>query len=363
MNEKISRMNERWMQNFMKLIMWIVCLLAVIEYILYFPLDRMGMTYCTFQRYLLIDVVEPFAVGMLVCFFSQYFLRRIKDREMAMYVPFVALTLESFLIACIHNMFPLTMCVYLVPIVMSGIFGRRRLTLIITLMNCVCLAFSSTLPIYDFALWNELHFVYLTIAYVFIIITYLLIWKYISYNKERIKLLEESIQIQSELKSSLIRDKLTGLYNHTGYQQYMNELFDQAVLGMSFIAVMIDIDDFKKINDVYGHENGNKVLCGLSGLLTACVDGDGYACRYGGEEFVLLFQNIDLENVLIRLKKLKKEAAAMKFDFAMDRGVTFSGGAVVYTKQIDTAAAMIVCADEAMYRAKKRGKDCICICG
>ena len=122
-----------------------------------------------------------------------------------------------------------------------------------------------------------------------------------------------------------------------------------------FIAVMMDIDDFKKINDTYGHTFGDRVLTIFAKLIVQEVGTDGFAARFGGEEFMIIF---DHDNQDFALQILKTLGSKLEEHFQKEQqiSVTFSGGLELYSnrKKIDE---LIMNADNKLYQAKRNGKN------
>lgn len=361
MNYNIHQMNEKWIRAFMRLIQMLTVIIALVEFALYFPLDYLGITSGSMMSYLQVIVVTPLLANIGICIVTWHLLKKMKDRNAATYIPFFAVSAICFVVACVHNMFPEIMCIFILPILMSGIFGKKKLTNTITILNAALLCLSAALPIYDSSTWDSLHPIHTVIAYLLIFITYLMVGRLISYNRERIQMLRESARLSNELQNSLLIDKLTGLYNFTGYQQHMNDMFDQAFRGEPLTVAMIDLDNFKEINDRYGHENGNIVIRELAECLKKCVGEQGFACRYGGEEFVLLFHSIGLSDVKERIEDCRQDFLRCHYWFQPERSVSFSCGISVFREAINASAELIVEADQAMYQAKREGKNRICI--
>jgi diguanylate cyclase len=124
-----------------------------------------------------------------------------------------------------------------------------------------------------------------------------------------------------------------------------------------FVLVMADIDDFKDINDTYGHPIGDRVLMGASQLLSGCVRPADFIARYGGEEFAILLAKMNLPNAVTRIEQLIKSIAAYRF--------RFEGGTLQFTLSCgitewspgDTSETIVQRADEALYEAKRKGKN------
>ncbi len=125
--------------------------------------------------------------------------------------------------------------------------------------------------------------------------------------------------------------------------------------------IFVDLDDFKSINDKYGHACGDAVLGSVASWLTDSVRGSDAVFRYGGEEFVVMLFNTDAENARVIAERLRKDIAAHTLAYGMEAiNITASMGISVLTPN-DTAESLIKRADEAMYMAKRLGRNRVCM--
>lgn len=169
-----------------------------------------------------------------------------------------------------------------------------------------------------------------------------------------------NLKLRETLRFQSIRDPLTGLFNRRYLEEtFARELSRAARADASIGVVIFDIDHFKRFNDTFGHEAGDLVLKELGPLIKERLRGDDIACRYGGEEFVLLLPGITLEATRLRAEALREAAKHLQLSL---RGqplgqVSLSFGVAVYPASGQTAEILIRAADEALYRAKKEGSD------
>lgn len=175
--------------------------------------------------------------------------------------------------------------------------------------------------------------------------------------------LEENIReidlLQQQLMEQANRDSLTGLYN----RRYLDSTLERELTrckreGHSLALIMIDIDHFKKINDTYGHQAGDEVLIRFSATLGRMARGSDMACRYGGEEFLLLMPTMQLDIACERAEALRAEFGTMAVSFGDSRiQTTISIGIAVYPEHGKSAEDLIRSADRALYRAKHTGRN------
>jgi two-component system cell cycle response regulator len=170
--------------------------------------------------------------------------------------------------------------------------------------------------------------------------------------------LRDNVQQSIEMA---ITDALTGLYNRRYMESHLSTLIDQAAGRAKPLAVLIvDIDYFKAINDTHGHDAGDDVLREFSLRLRKSIRGIDLACRYGGEEFVIVMPETDMAVATMVAERLRRRIATEPFPVGEEGAkveVTISIGIAAVTGVKDTAAAVLKRADQAVYRAKRDGRN------
>jgi two-component system cell cycle response regulator len=163
---------------------------------------------------------------------------------------------------------------------------------------------------------------------------------------------------QKKLFESALRDGLTSTFNRRYFVDRLHTEIRFAVRhGKSLGLLFVDIDHFKKINDVHGHLAGDEVLAGVARVITATLRAEDVLARYGGEEFAVICREIDPEGARVLGERLRAAVAEQKFEHAGKViPVTVSVGVAVESK-IDDAQAFIAAADAAMYEAKRAGRN------
>jgi len=160
-----------------------------------------------------------------------------------------------------------------------------------------------------------------------------------------------------------IHDGLTGLYTHNFFQNYLEQAISKAKrYGTPLSLLMLDIDYFKKFNDTYGHPAGDRVLVNIARLLKEALREADIAARYGGEEFILVLPETDDRRAYLLAERLRKNVQAFDFLRGKEKGVeiTISIGVAGYGKGMHREV-LISQADQALYRAKKEGRNKVCV--
>jgi two-component system cell cycle response regulator len=169
--------------------------------------------------------------------------------------------------------------------------------------------------------------------------------------------LRDNVQLSIEMA---ITDALTGLYNRRYMETHVGTLVDQAVArGKPLSVLILDIDYFKSINDTHGHDAGDDVLQDFAIRIRKSIRGIDLACRYGGEEFVVVMPETDMAVATMVAERLRRRIASEPFPIqkgARVIEVTISIG-IAALGSGDDAAAVIKRADQALYRAKRDGRN------
>ena len=169
-----------------------------------------------------------------------------------------------------------------------------------------------------------------------------------------------NLKLRESMRNLSIRDPLTGLFN----RRYMEEALEQeqhrAKRHETQLAViMVDIDHFKKFNDNFGHDGGDAVLRALGTFFKKHVRGSDVACRYGGEEFILILSPSTAEGAQQRAEKIRKDAGLLRVSHAnQDLGaITLSLGMAIAPDHASESDSIVKAADVALYQAKANGRN------
>jgi len=173
-----------------------------------------------------------------------------------------------------------------------------------------------------------------------------------------------NLKLRTSLLYQSIRDPLTDLFN----RRYLEETLEREIrratrLQRDVAVIMLDIDHFKKYNDTFSHEAGDILLRELGVFLKQQIRGGDFACRYGGEEFVLILPEISLEDLLQTAERLRKKIKELHIQYAGGtlETITLSLGVALFPEHGTTGKAVIRAADEALYEAKHQGRDRIAV--
>ena len=178
-------------------------------------------------------------------------------------------------------------------------------------------------------------------------------------NEQLTHHVEEIEELQATLREQAIRDALSGLFNRRFLEETCTrELARAQREGYPVALAMFDLDLFKRINDTYGHAAGDEVIIALARLLQQHARSSDTACRFGGEEFVLLLPGVDLETAATRVEELRRTFADTVIAFGAFRlRATVSAGVAAYPAHGLSTHELVARADEALYAAKRSGRN------
>ena len=197
---------------------------------------------------------------------------------------------------------------------------------------------------------SELYFIYI-IGVIFSIIGFIYT---ITTSKKHTKLIDE-------LKDEAMHDGMTGLLNHKFFEKRLDEEIERSNRYEEKITLLfLDLDNFKRINDTYGHQFGDYVLKVTASIIADNVRNIDVVSRYGGEEFSVVLVNADKEDSLNTAERIRKQIEDFNFcDKKINERLTISIGMGEFPKDGKNREDIIKYSDLRMYMAKRDGRNCI----
>ncbi|MCE0556110.1 GGDEF domain-containing protein [Motilimonas sp. E26] len=282
--------------------------------------------------------------GVALCLAGYYFLKNRRSTRTAGILTVTIITTISllFIIGSQNRELALAFC-FITPVVAIFILGYK-LGSFFSLINFAVVAYFCLTEMQNWqpVPFDSISFIHLAIIYFFL---FSIAYFYDSGRRRTMRLLKES---NLQLKTLSTTDVLTRLPNRLKMEELLLNSDE-----VKWIA-MLDVDDFKSVNDTYGHDIGDHVLKVIAKQLANTIGDDGVVARWGGEEFLIAFYLSDINAIENKLMELQDKIAAKKFNF--ERNVTVSCGATPHQRHMHRTAFRR--ADEALYRAKASGKNC-----
>lgn len=308
--------------------------------------------------YIAVRILVPTLLNFTTLIVTSFFLKskKAKTDTKNFMVSLTFFTICS-VVSIFHNYFQILMLSSCIPFYLCTIFGDIR----ILKRLAVGTVFSFIIATITFAkepLVGVPIYKIITIvcAMTFISCSYVFSWSIVNSQKDQLKYISNIYQRQTELIEELRIDPLTKLCNRKAFSETITRIVNCAkTTEIHPYIVMMDIDFFKKVNDKYGHISGDEVLMTLSNIMRNAVSARK-AFRYGGEEFVLLFENDTCERVVNVVEQIRKEFSQTRYDFAPDESFTISAGISALTGTFNEKE-WLENADKALYFAKENGRD------
>ena len=177
---------------------------------------------------------------------------------------------------------------------------------------------------------------------------------------EAIKLSLSNLKLREELRAEAIHDPLTGLFNRRYLEETLPRELHRARRAHAPLCVaMLDLDDFKRFNDTYGHDAGDSLLRELGRLLLGKLRKSDISCRYGGEEFVLVLPDSALADAKQRIEQIRSQIKELRIPHGDQvlRALTVSAGVAQADDHTANPGELLRAADTALYAAKNAGRD------
>ncbi|MGN1187019.1 MAG: GGDEF domain-containing protein, partial [Lachnospiraceae bacterium] len=167
---------------------------------------------------------------------------------------------------------------------------------------------------------------------------------------------QKEVEEQRQMLDRVRRDPLTNLYNREGFEKR----YEQINVENSFAYAVMDLDNFKSVNDELGHDGGDRALLLLAETMQKVFDENTIFCRYGGDEFVLCVYDMSRERVEQRMERLVKDMDCRMDYFGKPKQLSISMGAIFTNRKLPQETAFRL-ADEVLYRVKEHGKNNWCM--
>lgn len=173
------------------------------------------------------------------------------------------------------------------------------------------------------------------------------------------RIFEQVSKERNRFRDLAITDQLTDTYNHTFFYNRLDDEFGRAIrYNLPLSLIMLDIDEFKRVNDTYGHRKGDKVLKEVAGVIKKAIRKTDLLARYGGEEFAVLLPNTPLQGAMEEAERIRQKVYNHNYEAFAKEVITVSLGVASLTHEmVITASDLVTLADRATYEAKRLGKN------
>ncbi len=342
------------------LIATLVCLALEIGICIFYSLTNdLGQPLNTYIEF---RILVPFAINSVLYIITRFTNRSetSTDTTKNRVVSFAGLIMCG-VIALAHSYFIPLWVLPLFPIVLCSVFHDAFIQFVQSGLSFVFILYAGILHIYDYPDAKADAILGIIIAESMAVVVSFLAIRLEVFNTRMLIIRERNFAGANKFEMGFETDSVTGVYSKNYLIEEAEEILRKTnELEPSGVAIL-DIDDFKKINDEIGNDKGDDVLRALGTVLQGYIDEDTIVGRYGGEKFVIVFENGDREEDLLILNQIRKEFSRKKYSF-MKNSVTLSGGYAWFDVTMDMESALKE-AEEALASAKKSGKNKIMAIG
>lgn len=279
--------------------------------------------------------------------------------DLKQYTVLYLLLFFCFMLCFMHKYTTILLSSYILPVVASTVFAEIKVTRRIFLFSLAGILISG-IKLYKplsenlgGRIWMEL-----ITAIALLFCAYLICKVLINYLHDNITNLLNSYFDKKNMQEQLKKDLFTGLYNRKTFDELLPELMEECINSNSCLSLaIIDVDDFKVINDTYGHSVGDRVLLKLSRILRNNQNQNIQVFRIGGEEFAILLKGYCVNDAYIICEDIRTFMESYSLSEISDNKVTFSCGLACMNKINIEAVDFFNAADTALYCAKSNGKN------
>ena len=356
------RIDSQWLHLQQRLMLWLTIVTAVMEVVMFFALRHFELLSSPAARYMVKYVLVPSLCDASLCAATVPLLRsrRLSERQKAWAVS-LATALMAFVIYTVHAVFEAIFLIFTIPMVLTVVYGDQLLT---GVTSAVCIASkiisdlfilwdaarSHVLATHESAIDFSLSLILLAVFYG--ICSFLL----------RVEREKNDVGIVLEQERQRYQEEsLTDALTRVGNRQALRHAFQAMEEDESetpYCLAMMDLDDFKKLNDTYGHVQGDRCLQLLGRVLLTAAPHQGSPFRFGGDEFCILYRGLSLSQAQDACRQLQAHFAQESAAAGL-RAAGISAGVARYRRG-ERPTHLLSRADEALYRAKQE-KGIVCI--
>ncbi len=352
-----EEINSRWRKNLFHICVILAAIGTVTEIVIYMVDARLGVLFLPKLLYQFRFIYIPSSLNILVAVITYKKIHSPKLQDNAKNI--WSCVLIYFLCAntqFIHYVYGPLLMLPVISIFVSIMFGNRKLTRSMTIASLVSLSGAVFMSAIELRKDDPQLVADAFLAVLVMLVAQIAASLLISYVNEQFESLSNSNRRVNQLIEEIHLDPLMGINNRMALNEKVEECIAQEWEDNACHLLMLDIDDFKNVNDTYGHLCGDEVLIQLSDTIRKFTGRTVNAFRYGGEEIMIITTRETLDETYARAEKLRLAFYSLKYDFAPNLSISFSGGIATLRKG-QTADEWIAQADSALYEAKRLGKN------
>lgn len=349
---------KKWRKLLIKTNMIIILYVFLMEIIMFFVLKHYNFIYTSRKNYLVKYLLLPTLINVSCILVGSFVEKKTpKNSGRINYIPVIELVVVCFVLSTFHHTYSVTRMTFCVPLLTTIIFADRKMVRRIFYLCALGTILSTIFGKYIVMDYNKSWEIIETIIAVTILTgTYQISKVLIIFQQEKNNSIIQSYKQQLDMQIMLDKDQKTGLYNHTMFMNKLRECTEKCIMGeQPFALAIIDIDNFKEVNDCFGHAKGDNVITKLSEIILNKCSNRQFPARFGGEEFAIIFDERSANNAFEVVEEIREEFSEYVFDFS-NSNVTVSCGIATW-KNPWKVENIFDNADRAMYLSKSTGKN------
>ncbi|MBE7050455.1 MAG: GGDEF domain-containing protein [Ruminococcaceae bacterium] len=354
---KNRKLLDKYRHSFARALLFTVILVTLTEFGIFAFLTAKGICqWSVNDNYFRMKVMLPVTLNWLILIIT---LPAVRSKKFSGTTKSRIITLGamsvSFVVTIIHREYTVMMCSFIFPLILCANFNDKKLFNITGVYAFAIISVTSFLKVAQSEA-DTTTILNVVLIFGIYVVSCLTGYLSIKFAQKGFDLIRTQAQDNEQLQHVLTIDQMTGLYNHKSFYSELDKSiadFDNHNIG--FCLAIIDIDNFKKVNDTFGHDRGDKVLETLAEVIKNNCAEDDIPCRYGGEEFAVIFNHKNVSRAQHFAKRILKAFSSVRYDFT-DEKITFSCGIAPYKKNLQRQEFFDM-ADSGLYVAKETGKN------
>ena len=347
------RINAKWLQMHYRLLLWLALFTAFMEIVMFFVLGRINAITASNTVYLVKYLLIPSACNLAICASAVLFMKSPWPDTRKMYAISMLTVTMAFLVCFFHAVFKPLFLVFTIPALLTTVYGDRKLTAI-TCGACILGKTVSDLllrwdPEEVYALSNPDTLLNFALSLVLLGLFYAVCFRLIAVEQEKN---EASINLERDrqrYQEEAVTDPLTRVGNRQALRMAFQRMEEDR--DSRYFLAMMDLDDFKQLNDTYGHSRGDRYLRSLGNTLLAAATEQAVPFRFGGDEFCVLFRGCQREEVLTACRTIQEQFLQAEI-YKLCRPVSVSIGVAEHLAE-ERPSRLLERADAALYQAKQ----------
>lgn len=357
-----KRIDSHWLKLHYRTFIGLVLFSFVVECVLCTAFFSAGYVEIPLTKYILKYILSPLIVntGLILIGFWAMYSPRLQQNAKAYCISLLIVGV-CFVIFTVHSIFSSLYLIFAVPILLTVIYSNYTLTTVTAFLSILAKTISETVVTWD---PDKLHpfdsavgRINFAISLCILCALYAVCVIVIRFIKDKNSAIIQKEIERCQIQRKLITDELTQTYNRTALRKAFEEM-EGDLSENTYIFVMIDLDNFKTLNDTMGHNNGDECLKEFGRILRENCSDNSLPVRFGGDEFCILFKNRPIEEVMETCIQIQDDLNESPVNHPTIP-VTASVGIAYYKKGM-TASQLLKNTDDALYRSKTL-KDSICI--